>query len=187
MAERIPIRLTRPYSSVEAFIQAEGWSIGKNGVVLIGHPPLAAETEVRCEVVLTSGEPIVRAEGTVVRLLPAQGGRPSGLQIRFQRMTPATKAFLKRVTEMRGGPPGEPRDASQPGNAVPPPPAPRPRSAPTSLKPTPRSSPVWARPSASRSLDALRIRAGQSIPPPANRDELLHRLRARARSGSGRG
>jgi hypothetical protein len=167
MAERIPIRVTRPYSSVEEFVGAEGWTIGKNGIVLIGHPPLAAGTEVRCELTLASGEPLIRAEGVVVRQLDATGPRPGGLQIRLQRMTPATKAFLKRAGELRS--PGEAREPSEPQASLAP--------------PRPRSAPAWKRPSTPGSLDALRIRAGVSIPPPVNREELLKRLRERTGSG----
>lgn len=187
MAERIPIRLTRPYDSVEAFVVAEGWTVGKNGVVLIGHPPLTPGVDVRVEVVLASGEPMIRAEGTVVRQIAASGDRPGGLQIRFQRVTPATKAFIKRVGDLRaaqpGGDAGDARDmgsdvqaAQEPPRRAEPPPRP---------PPVPRSAPAWEYPrgikstGAARALDALRIRAGQSIQPPANRAELLRRLRER--------
>lgn len=197
MAERIPIRLTRPYASVEEFVAAEGWTIGKNGVVLIGHDALEAGTEVRCEIALSSGEPLVRAEGTVVREIPAQAGRPAGLQIRFQRVTPATKAFIKRAQDLRGGQSGERGDLASDVRAAAEPPTsepalPKPPSPPPPSAPSHRSATAWGRPSrapgapVSRALDALRIRAGQSIPPPENRDELLRRLRERSGSGNTR-
>jgi hypothetical protein len=183
MADRIPIRLTRPYASVEEFVRAEGWTVGKNGVVLIGHPPLTAGTEVRCEIVLASGEPMIRAEGSVVRPVAPSGERPGGLQIRFQRVTPATKAFIKRVGDLRAAEQGERNEpASDVQAASPPVPA-----EPARL-PVPRSAPAWDYPrgiksgGASRALDALRIRAGQSIQPPTNRSELLRRLRERKSS-----
>ncbi len=108
MPEKLLLRLVRPYSTAEEYMTAEGWSVGKTSAVLVGHAPIEPGTLVRCEVVLESGEPLLRVEGTVEKFIEPEGSRPGGPKLRFARMTPDTKHFIyqllkRRATARRSG------------------------------------------------------------------------------------
>jgi len=175
-APRIPfIRITRPYGSEAEFIDGDyGW-VGRTTLVLPGGPARAAGELVRFEVVLTNGAPVLRGEGHVVAHHVPGGARPAGLEVRYTRVDSRSKILLDRVRERRavmsqGGPPS----LSTPAVSVP---------AAPSLDPTPNGLPVLKPPTDTPSeRSGVHLKAAASrIAPPANRDEILERLRARAK------
>ncbi len=154
------LRLARPYHSVDEYLAAEGWSITAKGMVLVGEPELETGTTVRFEIVLASGEKPIRAEGRVIGYVAARGQRPGGVKVRFNRLGAASKSFIDQVLATRGKKGGaEVRDAE-----------------PMSLRPNEVASAPHHEPPQ---------RMPGPISAPANREELLERLRERARRKSG--
>jgi hypothetical protein len=157
------LRLSRPYASVDDYVEAEGWSIDARGMILIDQDPMPAGTVVRFEVVLRSGDKPIRAEGRVVGQVEPKADRPGGVRVRFRRLGPNCKTFIDDVLEARGSRAhatvelSSPMAAEMPLPEPPPDPAPEPKR---SERRTGERGPIAA---------------------PPNRDELLARLRERAR------
>jgi hypothetical protein len=217
------LRVERPYASEDEFLAGDLWTIDAKAALLIGVAPLDPGTLVRFDVVLSTGERVIRAEGKVLKYVDATPARPGGLRVRFTRFGGSTKAFIDRVVQLRrASMPARPE--ATPSSSTPEP-VPRPASAPSTPAPapapsppagsTPTSSPPLASgpaPRASQRAEperrsgvtasaeplpqplraaagtdfgerkqVLRDRAVQHVPPPANRDALLERLRSRSR------
>jgi hypothetical protein len=170
VSQRLVIKQRLASTSVKEFIHTYGWSIAKKLFVVVGHEELPKDTPVRCDITLSTGTPIIRAEGVVVGYVQETDKRPGGPKIRVQRVTPDTQKFftevLKARTERRSlAPP------PKPARSVPPPAAPNAPSVAGGLEPR-----------AQDALRALRTRAISRLEAPANRDFLLQRLRERGRS-----
>lgn len=91
----VVIRTVRPYASEAEYLQAEGWTITRKGVVLLDQDTHPSGTVVRFEVKLQDGKRLLRAEGVVVTSRPAAAGYPSQLELRFTRFDAATKALIE--------------------------------------------------------------------------------------------
>jgi hypothetical protein len=205
----ITIRITRPYGSENEFIDGDFAWIGRTTIVLPHSPARNAGEVVRFEVVLTSGSPVFRGEGSVVAHYPPGGGKPPGLEVRFTRIDARSKLILDKVRDRRTA-------LSRSGEvpAAPAPPAPAPLVAvaapavapplvaappfaaavPVALPPSPPAEEpglpvvVSAHPHIqppARALSERRVVERTSslskVAAPPNRDEILERLRSRAK------
>lgn len=171
VAETLALRIKRPYASVAEYLEAEYWTMDTKTMVLVGQEELPKDTTVRFEIVLESGDKPIRAEATVQKLVAARGSRPAGLKVRLRRIGAATKAIIDQAlaikTEKRSLPPPPPSQRKKT-----PPPAPSQRK--KSAAPPPAEEPLPP-PASERSG----VRHRKVVQPPADRDELLARLRAR--------
>jgi hypothetical protein len=198
----VVVHVVRPYQSEQEYLDAEAWSIDARTMVLLEVEPLAADTVVLFDVVLADGHKPIRAEGRVVAPVAPTGSRPGGLKVRFKRFGAATKAFIERAVAVKRSAqaerPSSPdveqpsqTDAEQPSQtdaeqpsapdavAAPPPDGDR-----TSLTEVRTSAPDLDGAAAlkDREPSGTRQRVPGPIVAPANRDELLARLRQRRRS-----
>ena len=181
----IVVHVVRPYSTEEQYLAAEAWSIEQRGMLLVGAEELAADTAVLFDVALADGHKPIRAEGRVVGSVPAQGDRPGGVRVRFKRFGAATKAFIERAVQAKSSPgavaPSSPIAAPEPERLS----MPEVRASMTDLEaislPPP---PVAAAPrSSEREPSGVRQRVPGPVAAPANREELLARLRQRRHTG----
>jgi hypothetical protein len=198
-APRIPIiRVTRPYASEKEFIDADFSWIGGTTVILPGGPARPSGELVRFEVILANGAPVLRGEGNVIGHNPPGSPRPPGLEIRFTRVDAKSKAVLDRVRERRRSLSSMKMTASLlpgssllPGVSILPDTAsmapaagaapPRSEAVPISL--SSEGLPVLKPPTDTPSeRSGVRLKRPGPVAPPANRDEILERLRERARS-----
>lgn len=187
----VVVHVVRPYSSEQEYLNAEAWSIDQRGMLLIGADALPSDTAVLFDVGLSDGQKPIRAEGRVVGVVAANGDRPGGLRVRFKRFGAATKAFIERAVKTKQAAaeheaerpsqvelerPSSP-DAEQPSS----PDAarlslPEVRASMTDLEP---AAAAPSSPSSAREPSGLRQRVPGPVAAPANRDELLARLRQR--------
>jgi outer membrane biosynthesis protein TonB len=229
------MRISRPYGTEDELIEGDFASLGRPWIILPDVPMLPVGELVRFEVVLSSGAPAIRGEGTVVAYHAPGGPKPAGLEVKFVRMDARTKSIIERVHAKRvalgrtasrppappsappPAPPPEPvADAAPPEPSPPPEPEPVAEAAPPEPPPPPEpvaeaappepppppepvaeaAAPVFADPPApppttagdahdAPDLPKEDVRAAGAPPrkvaAPPNRDEILERLRARAR------
>jgi hypothetical protein len=203
----VVLHVTRPYSSEEEYLAAEAWTIEPRSVTLIGQRELENDTPVVFDVGLASGEKVLRAEGRVVGFTAETADEPSYLKVRFRRYGSQTKQFIERALAARDEqlaraalrasslPPRGDDAPTRP--SLPPIAAPAAVSQPEELPQPPEfsrlvlSPPLVAEPDArmaelrARSFvepSGIRRRPISQVAPPPNREELLERLRLRARS-----
>jgi hypothetical protein len=100
---RVPvaIRITRPYTSADEFLQRELESLTRTTLSLPGAQPRPQGVVLRFEVTLAGGEPLLRGEGRVVAFRPLTPGQDSGLTLRFTRLDARSKALVDRAAAMR--------------------------------------------------------------------------------------
>jgi hypothetical protein len=177
----IVVHVVRPYSSEEQYLAAEAWSIEPRGMLLIDAEPLPADTALLFDVALADGHKPIRAEGRVVGSVPAHGERPGGLRVRFKRFGAATKAFIERAVQAKSSPtsaaPSSPTAAPEPERLS----MPEVRLSMTDIELMSPSPPVAA--PSEREPSGVRQRVPGPVAAPANREELLARLRQRRQTG----
>ncbi len=162
MAGTITLRIKRPYECVEDYLAAEYWTMDKKTMVLVDQAELPKDAVVRFEVVLSSGDKPIRAEATVIKVVAPRGSRPGGLKVRLRRIGAATKAVIDQALAVKA----ERRSL--------PPPPPSERNAAAKAAQAAKAEPL-SPPASERSG----VRHRKIVQPPADRDELLARLRAR--------
>jgi hypothetical protein len=187
----VVVHVVRPYASEQEYLAAEAWSIDARGMLLIDAEPLPPDTAVLFDIALADGTKPIRAEGRATTVISPSAERPGGLRVRFKRFGAATKAFIERAVKSRA-------DADRPSQ----PGAERPsqtdferpslvevervslpevRQSMTDLEAyVAPSPPLFAPPPLESSV---RERIPGPIAAPANREELLARLRDRKRTG----
>lgn len=188
----VVVHVVRPYSTEQDYLNAEAWSIDPRGMLLIGAEPLPGDTAVLFDVALSDGQKPIRAEGRVVGLVAANGDRPGGLRVRFKRFGAATKAFIERAVRAK-------QAASEPEPERPSQVEPERPSAPDAEQPSSPDGERLSLPEVRASMTDLEPAAAAPLPPsslarepsgprqrvpgpvaaPANREELLARLRQR--------
>lgn len=183
----VVVHIVRPYASEQEYLDAEAWSIDAKSMLLIGADELPTETAVLFDVALSDGQKPIRAEGRVAGVVAPQGDRPGGMRVRFKRFGAATKAFIERAVQAKRV--TTPERASQPQASamsqveLDPPSqveqerfsAPELRASMTELE----LAPALASPGSQREPSRVRPRFAAPVAAPANREELLQRLRGR--------
>ena len=198
----VVVHVQRPYATVEEFLEAEAWTIETRSMLLIDAAELPLDTAVLFDVSI-KGEKLIRAEGRVAALVTPEDGAPGGLRVRFKRYGASTKAFIDRAVNFQK----HRSEAEQaPAPSLPEPSTPSVpelvtpsivTSAPVAAPPPPESPGPFAPevrapsqpPPASLKQDFTGIREPSGIhrrpladsDVPANRDDLLARLRERAK------
>ncbi len=215
MSESVTLSLVRPYASEDELIAAEGWTIDKKGMVLIGQERLKSGTLVRFELLLEDGTRVLVAEGKASGYAKPHGDHPGGAKIRFNRFNASGKAFIDRVVAANaaraeaeaapagseepsapeaGAAPADPDEPSTPEAAAEPPAEPVADESSPEAAAEPPAEPVADEssapevPSAHADLEpsGIRPRAAGPVAPPENREELLEKLRERTRRNSAR-
>lgn len=187
----VAIRITRPYGNEDEFLEHELDTLTRTSVTLLGAQPRPQGVVLRFELVLSSGQAILRGEGRVVGFKSNALNGLGGLTLRFTRLDSRSKTLVDKAASARERrrPSHAPPAPAASGPAVSSEPPPRP-SAPPSEPPTakreaePRVStppPPSIRPEPSRAAPKPPAPPASSVQAPAARDELLERLRTRAK------
>jgi hypothetical protein len=188
LSSPIVIHVLRPYANEEEYLANESFSIDSKTMLLIDQAQLPADTAVVFDVQLQNGQKPIRAEAKVLGYVPAANGRPSGLRVRFKRFGAATKAFIDRAVAASAGaapvsapgaaPPSRPISVRAAPALGAEPAAPRAEAAQAAASVPPKVAPVGER----RESSGIHRRAVAMPATPVNREELLERLRTRARA-----
>jgi hypothetical protein len=180
------IRITRPYSTEEEFLEHELDMLTRTTVTLVGAQSRPAGVVLRFELGLASGQVLMRGEGRVLVYKADALDGTAGLTLRFTRLDTRSKSLVDRATAMRehrrpSAVPPPPRGASVPDVSLTPAVPAAAALALDDLAPAPPPAVAPARVVAEepvRNLPPVVLR-----PPDApERDALLGRLRARAKT-----
>ncbi|HYP86974.1 MAG TPA: hypothetical protein VEQ59_02455 [Polyangiaceae bacterium] len=190
----VVVHVVRPYSSEQEYLAAEAWTIDARSMLLIDAEDLPLDTAVLFDIALADGQKPIRAEGRVAALVEAEGERPGGLKVRFKRFGAATKAFIERAVKAKAeaGEPERPSavEAERPSTVE--------HELPSAVEHERQSLPELR--ASMTDLEAVLPPVAAAAPPPdpgsgvaqrrpgpvaapANRDELLARLRQRRQVG----
>ncbi len=170
------IRITRPYATEDEYLEHELDMLTRTTVTLVGAQARPQGVVLRFELVLASGHVVLRGEGRVLAFRPDALRGAGGLTLRFTRLDSRSKSLVDRAAGLRD----QRRPSAVPSapSAPPVPPVPRGESIPaipTTLTPMPPIATLTPPPVVvAEAADGVR-------PAPPGRDELLGRLRARAK------
>jgi hypothetical protein len=195
----VVVHVVRPYSSEQDYLAAEAWSIDARSMLLIDAEALAPDTAVLFDVALADGQKPIRAEGRVMGPVAARGSQPGGLRVRFKRFGAATKAFIERAVKSKTAGAEPERSSATAAERPSSPEAEKPSDVQNErvslLEPERASMPevrasmteletLAAAPTPALARDSgLRQRVPGPVAAPANREELLARLRRRRQTG----
>ncbi|MCA9597123.1 MAG: hypothetical protein KC776_27605 [Myxococcales bacterium] len=180
----------RPYGSLEELIEAEAWSITRERLVLVGHPAIPDGSPLRVDLVLASGERVLRAEGKVVDQFPSEGDRTGGPRLALRRVTRDSQKLINLASAHNGAPPPRGKQFSlldmdiDLEQSLPPPVAEVPvviHPPEPELEPPPPPEPEPEPPPEVAALEPSADEQARAAPvePPEERETLLERLRQR--------
>ena len=184
----VAIRITRPYTTEDEFLEQELETLSRTSVTLLGAQPRPQGVVLRFELVLSSGHVLMRGEGRVVGFRPNIQQGMGGLTLRFTRLDTRSKALVDKAATFRERrrpsmrPEVEPSPSTPPaiedtGARIPAPPeSSSPVEVPLDLESTRAEAPV-----AKRSERPPPV-PGAILQAPPGRDELLERLRTRSKA-----
>ncbi len=182
------VRITRPWATEKEFIEGDLAYLGRTAILLPSAPAREPGELIRFEIVLSTGTPVFRGEGHVVAHHAPGGAKPAGLEVRFTRIDARSKLVLDRVRERRTAlvrsgsmpPPALVSQAPPPGNLSQGPPPLVMSHAPATRFDTGSLRILTAR-SPETEAAILRAKERGPVAPPPNREEILGRLRERAK------
>jgi hypothetical protein len=167
----VAIRITRPYGNEDEFLEHELETLTRTSVTLLGAQARPQGVVLRFELVLSTGQAILRGEGRVVGFKPNVLQGLGGLTLRFTRLDSRSKALVDKAAIAR--------ERRRPSSQAPPPsmpPSMPPMSMPPSMSPkglTPEPEPSAPAPSVRelspasvQELPAEPDRSVSSPPPP---------------------
>lgn len=210
MSSPFTLRIARPYTSREAYLEGDYWTVERSEMLLLDVEGVAQGAQVTFEIVLENKEIVVRGEGRALELVPPRDGRPGGVRVRFKQLDAGSKATLRRALEIQKKKATE-RQAATPAVMDPPPPVEpeaakdepkqtavtaQEQTATNTAEPAPEvTSPAPVEPApevaAPTPVEAERDepsgvhRIGDPVRAPENREALLERLRERTRLRKG--
>ena len=184
----VAIRITRPYTTEDEFLEQELESLSRTSVTLLGAQPRPQGVVLRFELVLSSGHVLMRGEGRVVGFKPNVHQGMGGLTLRFTRLDTRSKALVDKAATFRD----RRRPSLRPDADASPAAPPATEDASASARQEPEAA---SAPEAPLDLEATRAEAplakrserpppspSKVTPSPAGREELLERLRARSKA-----
>lgn len=154
------LKITRPFATLEDFLENDSWTVSRSELVLI-HPDMPAEgTLVGFEIGLDTGQVLVRGEGSVVGPAEKDGAPTQGFRVRLRKLYASSKTVLKSALE---------RQRAQ-------------KAAQEQAEERARDQEATSQPEEPPDLNRSGVHqvAARIVEPPPNREELLRRLRERA-------
>jgi molecular chaperone DnaK len=180
---RVPaeLRIRLGYGSIDEFVERFALNISRGGIFVRTLEQRPAGSEVSLDVMLGTGEHVIRGRGevawTTAPSAPGEPDRQPGMGIRFLSLDPESRALVDLVVATRGSagrsdePPRPPDDQIEEldfdveSEEPPPAPAPEPAAPPP---PPPAAAPAAA-PAPARPPAAAPAAPGPARPPPADR------------------
>jgi hypothetical protein len=176
----VAIRVARPYGTEDELLHSELETLTRTSITLLGAQSRPPGLVLRFELVLSTGQTLLRGEGRVVGYKSGGGAHDGmgGLTLRFTRLDSRSKALVDKAAALReqrrptAGPvPPEPLSLPAPPIRI--------EDPAESMRPRAPSVPEEAR---STAAGRPAREAAQATPVPRDRDALLERLRVRSKT-----
>jgi uncharacterized protein (TIGR02266 family) len=132
------VRLRLKYVEIDTFVDRFAPNVTRGGIFLASREPRPVGTEVRFEVQLMNGPPVLSGEGRVTWVKafnPAEPQRAHGMGVQFTTIDPACRPVLDRLLRKR-------EEAQRRGPAPAPPPPREPAASPARLTDTRTASTI---------------------------------------------
>jgi hypothetical protein len=97
----VAVRVARPYATEDELLENELETLTRTSITLVGAQPRPQGLVLRFELVLSSGQVLVRGEGRVVGYKPNVHYGMGGLTLRFTRLDTRSKALVDRAAALR--------------------------------------------------------------------------------------
>src|ERR1700674_2024048 len=97
----VMIRVARPHATEDELLENELETLTRTSITLVGAQPRPQGLVLRFELVLSSGQVLVRGEGRVVGYKPNVHYGMGGLTLRFTRLDTRSKALVDRAAALR--------------------------------------------------------------------------------------
>ncbi len=120
-AKPVALRIKLPFVNEEEFVERYGQNVARGGIFIATRAVKPVGTAIAFELVLQTGERLMRGEGAVQQVQEDATPGKSGMLVRFVRLDARSKALIDKILVLRGGAP-----LAQPPEALPsapPPPA----------------------------------------------------------------
>jgi hypothetical protein len=190
----VAIRIMRPYATEDEYLEHELETLTRASITLVGAQPRAEGVVLRFELALASGAVLLRGEGRVTGFKPNAFQGVGGLSLRFTRVDTRSKALIDKAASLREK--RRPSLRAPDSVSVMPARASTPAAPPSSLSVAPASRSSLPPPLTRSSAPPAAVNPSPSQPPAGaatargrrdegrrpDRDELLGRLRARAKA-----
>ncbi|MGA3120102.1 MAG: hypothetical protein ABSF69_04960 [Polyangiaceae bacterium] len=192
----VAIRIMRPYATEDEYLEHELETLTRASITLVGAQPRAEGVVLRFELTLASGAVLLRGEGRVTGFKPNAYGGVGGLALRFTRVDTRSKALIDKAASLREK--RRPSLRAPDSVSVLPARASTPAASPSSLSVAPARPSSLPPPPTRSSAPHATVNPSPSQPPAGamnaiargrrdegrrpDRDELLGRLRARAKA-----
>jgi hypothetical protein len=131
-AAPLAIRITRPYATEDEYLEHELETLTRASITLVGAQPRAEGVVLRFELVLSSGQVLMRGEGRVTGFKPNVHQGLGGLSLRFTRLDTRSKALIDKAAALRD----RRRPSYRPPSSAPEPPRAEPPPAPVPIPPS---------------------------------------------------
>jgi len=184
----VAIRITRPYTTEDEFLEQELETLSRTSVTLLGAQPRPQGVVLRFELVLSSGHVLMRGEGRVVGFRPNVHQGMGGLTLRFTRLDTRSKALVDKATTFRERrrpsmrPEAEASPAPPPAEERPAPVVVQPEAVTAAVVPPLDLESTHAEAPAAKRSERPPMAASRATPAPPGREELLDRLRTRSKA-----
>ena len=119
-AKPVALRIRLPFATEEEFIERYGVNVARGGIFIATRAVKPVGTPIAFELVLQSGDRLMRGEGEVQQVVEDPAPGKSGMLVRFVRLDARSRALIDKIVAGREGILESEAPATAPSAALPP-------------------------------------------------------------------
>ncbi len=102
-AKPVALRIRLPFASEDEFVERYGQNVARGGIFIATRAVKPLGTAIAFELVLQSGDRLMRGEGTVQQVQEDETPGKSGMLVRFVRLDARSRALIDKILSFREG------------------------------------------------------------------------------------
>ncbi len=118
-AKPVALRIRLPFATEEEFVERYGPNVARGGIFIATRAVKPVGTAIAFELVLQSGDRLMRGEGTVQQVQEHQALGKSGMLVRFVRLDARSRALIDKIVAFREGIVNSEMPQAEPSDPVP--------------------------------------------------------------------